>query len=99
MRNMFRMMMALIAMFMMTAFSMTCEAAQKIVAVMPMSQIVNNGYSSYTAQNMTEELINTLVNSGTYTVIERSQIDKVITEMGFEESGYVMLTQPSKSVG
>lgn len=34
-------MMALIAMFMMTAFSMTCEAAQKIVAVMPMSQIVN----------------------------------------------------------
>lgn len=89
MRNMFRMMMALIAMFMMTAFSMTCEAAQKIVAVMPMSQIVNNGYSSYTAQNMTEELINTLVNSGTYTVIERSQIDKVITEMGFEESGYV----------
>lgn len=50
MRNMFRMMMALIAMFMMTAFSMTCEAAQKIVAVMPMSQIVNNGYSSYTAK-------------------------------------------------
>ena len=89
MKNFIRLIVAVFAMFVLSGLTATCQAAQKIVAVMPMSQIVRNGYSSYAADNMTEELINVLVNSGTYTVIERSQLDQVVQEMGFESTGMV----------
>lgn len=89
MKKIIHIIMTLMALLVLSGVSATCEAAQKIVAVMPMSQIVRNQYSSYAAENMTEELINVLVNSGTYTVIERSQLDQVIQEMGFESTGMV----------
>ena len=60
-----------------------CEAAKKIVAVMPLENV--SGYDEQkVAEIMTEQLIVALHSSGVYTVVERAQMGAVIKEQGFQ---------------
>lgn len=60
-----------------------CEAAKKIVAVMPLENV--SGYDEEkVAEIMTEQLIVALHSSGAYTVVERAQMGTIIKEQGFQ---------------
>lgn len=70
-----------------------CEAAKKVVAVMPLENV--SGYNEQkVAEIMTEHLIVAIHSSGNYTVVERTQMGKVIKEQGFQN----IATDQSKAV-
>ena len=70
-----------------------CEAAKKIVAVMPLENV--SGYSEEkVAEIMTEQLIVAIHSSGAYTVVERTQLGAVLREQGFQN----VAVDPSKAV-
>lgn len=89
MKKLFYTILAVVVMMMISLIALPCEAAQKVVAIMPIKNNVNTRYSSVAAKTMTDELINVFVNSGMYTVVERGQLDQVIGEMGFSSTGMV----------
>ena len=61
----------------------TVDAAKKSVAIMPLENL--SGYEEQrVAEIMTEQLSVTIQNSGSYTVVERTQLNKVIKEQGFQ---------------
>ena len=60
-----------------------CEAAKKTIAVMPLENV--SGYSDQrVAEIMTEQLLVAIHSSGNYTVVERTQMEKVMREQGFQ---------------
>ena len=68
----------------------TCEAAKKTVAVMPLENV--SGYSEqHVAEIMTEQLIAAINGSGNYVVVERMQMGTVLKEQNFQS-----LTNPSE---
>ena len=70
-----------------------CEAAKKIVAVMPLENV--SGYSEEKiAEIMTEQLIVAIHSSGSYTVVERAQMGAVLREQGFQN----IAVDPSQAV-
>ena len=74
--------------------SISCEAAKKTVAVMPLENV--SGYTEQrVAEIMTEELTSALYQSGRCTVIERNQLASALREIGFQMTGAV---DPSKAV-
>lgn len=89
MKKLFYTILTVVVMMMISLIELPCEAAQKVVAIMPIKNNVNTRYSSVAAKTMTDELINVFVNSGMYTVVERGQLDQVIGEMGFSSTGMV----------
>ncbi len=61
----------------------TAEAAKKTVAVMPLENV--SGYNeSRVAEIMTEQLIAAINGSGSYVVVERSQMNTVLKEQVFQ---------------
>ena len=70
-----------------------CEAAKKIVAVMPLENI--SGYDEEKiAEIMTEQLLVAIYSSGNYTVVERTQLGAIIREQGFQN----IAVDPSQAV-
>ena len=70
-----------------------CEAAKKIVAVMPLENV--SGYDEEkVAEIMTEQLLVAIYSSGNYTVVERSQLGAIIREQGFQN----IAVDPSQAV-
>ena len=70
-----------------------CEAAKKIVAVMPLENV--SGYDEEkVAEIMTEQLIVAIHSSGNYTVVERPQMGTVLREQGFQN----IAVDPSQAV-
>ncbi len=70
-----------------------CEAAKKIVAVMPLENV--SGYTEQkVAEIMTEQLIVAIHSSGIYTVVEREQLGTVLREQGFQN----IAVDPNKAV-
>jgi len=60
-----------------------CEAAKKTIAVMPLENV--SGYSDQRiAEIMTEQLLVAIHSSGNYTVVERTQLEKIMKEQGFQ---------------
>ena len=93
MRNVMKLFLILTAMIV-TFSSISCEAAKKTVAVMPLENV--SGYTeARVAEIMTEELTSALYQSGRYTVIERNQMATVLKETGFQMTGAV---DPNKAV-
>ena len=69
-----------------------CEAAKKTIAVMPLENV--SGYSDQrVAELMTEQLLVAIHSSGSYTVVERTQMGTVIKEQGFQN----LMTDPNKA--
>ena len=64
------------------------EAALKKVAVMPFENISGSAERKV-AEIMTDQVTVALVNSGSYTVLERTQLEKAIKEINFQNSGVV----------
>lgn len=78
----------ILAITIMSLGSISCEAAKKSIAVMPLENV--SGYTeARVAEIMTEELTNSLYQSGKYTVIERNQLATVLREIGFQMTGAV----------
>ena len=70
-----------------------CEAAKKVVAVMPLENV--SGYEEEKiAEIMTEQLIVAIHSSGNYTVVERLQMGAILREQGFQN----IAVDPSQAV-
>ena len=75
-------------------FSMNfAAAAKKRVAVMPLEN-VSGSNEERVAEIMSQQLVTAIHSSGSYTVVERSQIDTVLREQGFQN----LTADPSKAV-
>ena len=73
----------LIVFALMLSTFVTCEAAKKTVAVMPLENV--SGYTEQqVAEIMTEQLIAAINGSGNYVVVERTQMGTVLREQGFQ---------------
>ena len=72
--------------------SFVSEAAQKKVAVMPFEH-VSGSHERKVAEIITDQVTVALVNSGSYTVLERTQLEKAIKEINFQNSGVVDQSQ------
>lgn len=72
--------------------SFVSEAAKKKVAVMPFES-VSGSHERKVAEIMTDQVTVALVNSGSYTVLERTQLEKAIKEINFQNSGVVNQNQ------
>lgn len=71
-----------------------CEAAKKIVAVMPLENVSGYGGEQRVAEIMTEYLITAIHSSGNYTVVERTQMAAILREHGFQN----LTVDPNKAV-
>ncbi len=70
-----------------------CEAAKKIVAVLPLENV--SGYDAEkVAEIMTEQLLVAIYSSGNYTVVERTQLGAILREQGFQN----IAVDPSQAV-
>lgn len=70
-----------------------CEAAKKVVAVMPLENV--SGYEEEKiAEIMTEQLLVAIHSSGNYTVVERLQMGAILREQGFQN----IAVDPSQAV-
>ena len=70
-----------------------CEASRKIIAVMPLENV--SGYEEQkVAEIMTEQLIVALHSSGSYTVVERTQMGTILKEQEFQN----IAVEPSKAI-
>lgn len=74
---------ALAAVTLFFCLSISVEAAKKVVAVMPLEN-VSGSNAANVAENMTEQLIVAIQNSGQYTVVERLQMGAILREQGFQ---------------
>ena len=68
--------------------SINCEASKRTVAILPVD-VENNSYNYDIASIMAEQLAVSLHNSGSYTVVERSELGQIMKEGGFQYSGAV----------
>ena len=73
--------------------SLNCAAAKKLVAVMPLENV--SGYNEQkVAEILTEQLTVAIHNSGTYGVVERTQLGAILREQGFQN----IAVDPSRAV-
>lgn len=73
--------------------SLNCAAAKKLVAVMPLENV--SGYDEEkVAEIMTEQIIAAIHATGTYTVVERTQLGAILREQGFQN----IAVDPSRAV-
>lgn len=66
-----------------------CQAAPKVVAVTQVTDRTNSYSGQRVAADLESQLIAILVQSGVYTVVERSQLDSVVKEMGLGSTGMI----------
>ena len=92
MKNYFKAFLFVVMCFMACCGSFVSEAAQKKVAVMPFEH-VSGSHERKVAEIMTDQVTVALVNSGSYTVLERTQLEKAIKEINFQNSGVVNQSQ------
>lgn len=92
MKNYFKAFLFVVMCFMACCGSFVSEAAQKKVAVMPFEH-VSGSHERKVAEVMTDQVTVALVNSGSYTVLERTQLEKAIKEINFQNSGVVNQSQ------
>ncbi len=62
----------------------SCEAAKKTLAVMPIESVSNAQDQLDIAEMLTDQLIVEFHNSGRYTLVERDQMSKILREQGFQ---------------
>ena len=69
--------------------SISCEASKRTVAILPVENTANNSNDYDISSIMMEQLAVSLHNSGSYTVVERSELGQIMKEGGFQHSGAV----------
>ena len=92
MKNYFKAFLFVVMCFMVCCGAFIGEAAQKKVAVMPFEHVSGSNERKI-AEVMTDQVTVALVNSGSYTVLERTQLEKAIKEINFQNSGVVNQSQ------
>ena len=83
-----------IVMFMMLSLlvlmmSSTCFAAKKVVAMTGVECSMGTGMGRKAAQDFESQLVTALVQSGRYDVVERTQLDHVMRELGLHSTGLI----------
>lgn len=81
---MFKFCRLLIAMALIFSTVVSCEAAKKTLAVMPIESVSNSQAQLDIAEMLTDQLIVEFHNSGRYTLVERDQMGKILREQGFQ---------------
>lgn len=69
--------------------STTCFAAKKVVAMTGVECSMGTGMGRKAAQDFESQLVTALVQSGRYDVVERTQLDHVIRELGLHSTGLI----------
>ena len=64
-------------------------AANKVVAVMGVDNVSGSYYGKSAASTLQSQLETALVQSGRYSVVERSQLNYVLNELGLQRSGLI----------
>lgn len=72
-----------------TAFSLSCEAAKKTIAVTGVENQASSSSGHRAAAELDAAITTILVKSGLYNVVERSQLDHVLRELGMHSSGLI----------
>lgn len=88
MSRLLRIVFVLLVSVIISGYTFDGEAAQKKVAVMPFQNVSGSG-DRRVAEILTDQVTVALANSGTYTVLERTQLAHVIKEINFQWSGMV----------
>ena len=88
MSKLLRVVLLLLVSVFVAGYTLEGEAAPKKVAVMPF-QNVSGSNERRIVEIMTDQVTVALANSGTYTVLERTQLAHVIKEINFQWSGMV----------
>lgn len=80
-----------ILVMLMLALSVTVSAfaEKQVIAVWDIGNSTGYHMGNQVAATFKAELTNALVNSGMYSVVERGQLDSVLREFGFQQSGMV----------
>ena len=81
---MFKFCRLLIAFALIFSTVVSCEAAKKTLAVMPIESVSNTQAQLDIAEMLTDQLIVEFHNSGRYTLVERDQMGKILREQGFQ---------------
>lgn len=71
------------------AFSATCFAAKKVVAVTGVEYSSSAYMGQRAAADFESQLVTALVDSGRYDVVERNQLNYVVRELGLQSSGMI----------
>lgn len=71
------------------AFSATCFAAKKVVAVTGVEYSSSAYMGRRAAADFESQLVTVLVDSGRYDVVERNQLNYVVRELGLQSSGMI----------
>ena len=69
--------------------SVLAFAEKQVIAVWDISNVSGTYMGDRVATDFKAELTNVLVNSGMYSVVERGQLNSVLREFGFQQSGMV----------
>ena len=77
----------------------SCEAAKKTLAIMPLESVSNNQDQRIIAEMLTEQLIVEFHNSGRYTLVERDQMGTILREQGFQSIASSNPVEIGKLVG
>ena len=72
-----------------TIGSVSCEASKHTVAILPVDAASNDAKNYDISSIMMEQLTVSLHNSGSYTVVERSELGQIMKEGGFQQTGAV----------
>lgn len=89
MRRYVKLLMLMVLSLFVLMLSATCFAAKKVVAVTGVESSVGTSYGRKAAQDFESQLVTALVQSGRYDVVERTQLDHVIRELGLHSTGLI----------
>lgn len=89
MKNILRIILSFLLFTIMMIGNISCEAAKKTVAVTKVENGVKNSYGRKAAQDLEAALNTILVQSGNYNVVERAQLEHVLSELNLHSSGLI----------
>lgn len=90
MKKYMKVMVMVVALLCSFSSDMRCEAAKKVVAVPEVVNSCGSSYGRLAAQELESQLTTVLVQSGNYAVVERSQLSKVLNEIGLQNTGMIV---------
>ena len=89
MLNFFRVLLVVVALIISVVPYSVDAAAKKVIAIMNVSNMSGVRGAEYVTNHFRESITGVLVQSGTFDVVERYQLDSVFQELAFHETGVI----------
>lgn len=85
----------LVVLMMLLSLAVPAWADKKVIAVMDVTAMARTPVAKVAREDMYQSLVSTLVQDGKFIVVERQQLDLVLKELNFHESGMI---EPSTAI-